>query len=51
VDKGRLSVGAGIRLSLPFLGRAPFAFDLAYPLMEEDDDERRLFSFSLAVPF
>jgi len=51
VDKWRLSVGAGIRLSLPFLGRAPFAFDLAYPLMEEDGDERRLFSFSLAVPF
>ncbi len=51
VDQWRLSVGAGVRLSLPFLGQAPFAFDLAYPLLKEEGDERRLFSFSLAVPF
>ncbi len=47
----RVSVGAGVRLKLPFLGQAPFAFDLAYPVLKEDADETRIFSFSLAVPF
>jgi len=51
VDKWRLSVGAGVRLKLPILGQAPFAFDLAYPVLEEEGDETRVFSFSIALPF
>lgn len=47
----RVSIGTGIRLNLPFLGNAPFAFDIAVPLLKEDFDEERLFSFSLALPF
>jgi len=50
-DEYRVSVGAGIRLKLPFLGQAPFAFDLAWPILKEDDDEERFFSFSVALPF
>ena len=51
LDSWRASVGAGVRLNLPFLGNAPFAFDIAVPLLKEDTDEERLFSFSLALPF
>lgn len=47
----RVAVGAGIRLKLPFLGQAPFAFDLAVPLVKEEDDETRVFSFDIALPF
>ncbi len=50
-DEFRVSVGAGIRLQLPFFGQAPFAFDLAYPLLKEDGDETRFFSFDIALPF
>lgn len=50
-DEYRVSVGAGIRLKLPFLGQAPFALDFAYPLISQDGDEKRLFSFDLALPF
>ncbi|QNN22868.1 outer membrane protein assembly factor BamA [Planctomycetales bacterium ZRK34] len=51
LDEYRVSVGAGIRLKLPFLGQAPFAFDLAYPVVKQDGDEVRYFSFDLALPF
>lgn len=50
-DKYRVAVGAGIRLDVPFLGQAPFAFDFAVPLVKEDEDEERVFSFSIALPF
>lgn len=51
LDKWRVSVGAGVRLSVPFIGNAPFAFDLAWPVVKEDEDEEQIFSFSLALPF
>jgi len=51
VDKWRLAAGTGLRLQLPFLGQAPFAFDLAVPILEEEEDETRVFSFSVALPF
>ena len=51
LDDWRISVGAGIRFQVPFLSEAPVAIDLAFPLLEEDTDETRIFSFDLAVPF
>jgi outer membrane protein insertion porin family len=47
----RVSIGTGIRLKVPFLGTAPFAFDFAIPLAAQDDDEKRIFSFDIAIPF
>lgn len=47
----RVSVGTGIRLKIPFLGQAPFAFDFAIPLLKEEGDKTRFFSFDVAVPF
>ncbi len=42
----RTSVGAGIRLVLPFLGQAPLAVDFAVPLTKDEEDETQLISFS-----
>jgi len=41
----RLSVGLGVRLTIPAMGPAPIALDFAVPLMDEEEDNRRLFSF------
>ena len=51
LDPWRISVGAGIRLAIPALSQAPFALDLAFPLLSEDTDEERVLSFSLDLPF
>ncbi len=51
VDDYRVSVGAGIRLKIPFLGQAPFALDFAVPVVREAGDEEQVFSFDLALPF
>lgn len=43
----RSSVGAGVRLTLPILGRTPIALDFAVPLTKDDEDDTQIFSFSL----
>lgn len=45
----RSSVGAGIRLVLPFLGQAPLAIDFAVPVTKDDEDETQLISFSFGI--
>ncbi len=50
-DTYRAAVGTGIRLNVPMLGEAPFAFDFAFPIAKEDEDDTRVFSFSIALPF
>ena len=47
----RVTVGAGVRMSIPFLSQAPFAIDFAVPIFEEDGDEEELISFTLDIPF
>ncbi len=51
LTKYRVAIGTGLRLNIPFLGQAPFAFDLAFPVLKADDDETRIFSFDIALPF
>lgn len=51
LDPYRVSVGVGIRLSLPFLSQAPLAFDVGLPVMKADGDRSQFFSFSLDIPF
>lgn len=43
----RSSIGAGIRLTLPFLGQTPIALDFAFPLTKDRQDDTQFFSFSL----
>ena len=50
-DDYRVSVGTGLRLHIPQLGQAPLAFDFGFPVVKEDSDQKKVFSFSLQLPF
>jgi outer membrane protein insertion porin family len=50
-DAYRVSIGVGIRIKIPFLGQAPFALDLALPLLKQPGDQTRIFGFDIDVPF
>ena len=41
----RDSIGVGVRVVIPFISRAPLAFDLAFPVNKADQDIRQVFSF------
>jgi outer membrane protein insertion porin family len=43
----RASVGFGFRLILPFFGQVPIALDFGFPVVKDDQDDTRLFSFSI----
>ena len=45
----RVSPGFGIRVSVPALGPAPLAIDLAFPIAREDTDELRTLSIFMGV--
>lgn len=50
-DDYRVSAGFGFRFYVRQLSPAPLAFDLGFPIYGGDDDERRLFTFSIDLPF
>ncbi|MDP7070782.1 MAG: BamA/TamA family outer membrane protein [Phycisphaerales bacterium] len=50
-DQYRMSFGVGVRVYIPQLGPTPLAFDLAFPVMKQEGDEKQLFSFSADLPF
>jgi outer membrane protein insertion porin family len=41
----RASAGVGVRVTIPAMGPLPIALDLAWPLVRQDDDLTRIFSF------
>lgn len=45
LDKFRLSVGGGLRITVPQMGPVPIALDWAIPVVKEDEDNKRIFSF------
>ncbi len=45
----RVSVGTGLRISVPALGPLPLAFDIAVPVVRGPNDIRQLFNFSVGV--
>jgi outer membrane protein insertion porin family len=45
----RTSIGAGVRVILPFLGQAPIAVDFAVPVIKDHNDHTQLISFSLGL--
>lgn len=51
LDNYRVSVGLGLRLYIKQLSDVPLAFDFGFPIMKEDTDRRRLFTFTLDIPF
>ncbi len=50
-DDYRVSIGAGIRLHIPALGQAPLAFDFGFPVVKQETDKKKMFSFSVQMPF
>ena len=50
-DQYRVAVGLGIRFYVPALSPAPLAFDFGFPILSEDTDDERLFTFSIDLPF
>ena len=50
-DQYRASIGTGLRVRVPQLTSVPLAFDFAYPLLDEEGDDRQVFSFSVDLPF
>ena len=54
IDTGgiRASIGTGVQIMIPqFFGPVPMRFELAAPLMKEDEDETQAFSFSVGALF
>lgn len=50
-DEYRVTAGVGLRLYIPQLSPAPLAFDFGFPLVSEESDRERVFSFSVDLPF
>jgi outer membrane protein insertion porin family len=50
-DDYRVSVGFGVRITVEALSNQPLAFDFGFPIVKEDTDRERLFTFSLDIPF
>ncbi|MCA8926172.1 MAG: outer membrane protein assembly factor BamA [Planctomycetes bacterium] len=46
----RLAAGFGVRIKVPVFP-APVALDFAWPILERDDDDRQVFSFSVGFGF
>jgi len=51
VEDWRVSVGTGLRIKIPIFGSAPFALDIAAPVVQQDGDQTQVLSFSLDLPF
>jgi outer membrane protein insertion porin family len=51
LEKYRVSIGFGFRLYVERLSPVPLAFDFGVPIMKEPTDQKRLFTFSVDVPF
>lgn len=51
INSWRAAVGVGVRLTLDIFGSVPMEFDLALPFAREDEDNERIFSFFVGLPF
>ena len=51
LDDYRVSTGLGVRLYIQQLGPVPIAFDFGFPIIKEETDEDRLFTFTVDLPF
>jgi outer membrane protein insertion porin family len=51
LDPYRVTVGMGFRFYLRQLSPVPLAFDFAVPILREDTDRKRIFTFTVDLPF
>ncbi len=49
LSKFRTSVGFGLRVVIPAMGPVPLAFDFAFPVLSEEEDDERIFSFYVGI--
>ncbi len=49
LERFRASVGFGFRVVIPAMGPVPLAFDFSFPVLSEDDDVQRMFSFYVGI--
>jgi outer membrane protein insertion porin family len=49
LDEFRVTAGFGFRVSVPAMGPAPIAFDFAFPILSEAQDDEQLFSFYMGT--
>lgn len=49
LENFRVSVGGGVRLTIPAMGPAPIALDFSVPLLKQDMDTTQLFAFYVGV--
>ena len=47
----RISVGVGLRVTIPMFGPVPMAIDFGFPIAKDDEDDTQVFSFSLGWTF
>ncbi len=47
----RASVGFGARIYIKYFGPIPLAFDLAFPIAKDSDDDTQIFNFSFGTTF
>lgn len=45
----RLSVGGGVRLTIPAMGPTPIALDLGFPIMKQSFDTKQIFAFYVGL--
>ena len=45
----RLTAGFGARLTIPAMGPAPLAFDFGFPIVSDELDDERIFTFSVGL--
>jgi outer membrane protein insertion porin family len=45
----RMTVGGGLRVTVPAMGPVPLAFDWGIPIIRDDNDDTRVFSFYVGV--
>ena len=43
----RVTVGTGLKVSLPMFGPMPFEFDLAFPVLKTEGDRTQAFNFTV----
>lgn len=51
ITSWRASVGFGLRVNLNFFGPVPMVFDFGFPIAKDDDDDTRVFNFSIGASF
>lgn len=51
INSWRAAVGLGLRINLKVFGGVPIALDFGWPIADEEDDDTRVFSFSIGLSF